>query len=185
MIVDKDHAVADENGVFDGDAFAEEGVARDFAMGADFHAFLNFHESANFGVVPDFAAVEINEGEDLDMVADFDIGSDSLVTGEGRDHREAEEPLCWLRWLSRLSRLSRLRWAGGSGWKADREAWEKLMGAPWDFRDWEEASRMRTRLRPLLPSLRGVESFWMQSKKCWHSTLRGSSCLILGMKISP
>jgi len=173
VIVDKDHAVADENGVFDGDAFAEEGVARDFAMGADFHAFLNFHESANLGVVADFAAVEIDEGKDLDMVADFDIGSDSLVSGEGRNHRVAEETLL------------RLRWAGASSWKAERGAWEKLTGAPWDFRDWEEASRMRTRLRPLLPSLRGVESFWMQSKKCWHSTLRGSSCLILGMKISP
>ena len=93
VIVDEDHAVADENGVFDGHAFAEEGVAGDFAMGADLHAFLDFDESANFGVVADFAAVKIHEGEDLDILAEFDIGSDALVGGEGRDHREAGEVL--------------------------------------------------------------------------------------------
>ena len=74
-IVDEGHAVSDEDVVFDLDAFADEGVARDLAIRAHTGIFLNLDEGPDLGVVPDRATVEIDELGQLDAFPQLDAGS--------------------------------------------------------------------------------------------------------------
>ena len=68
FVIDEDHAVADEDLVFDFDARADEGMALDLAVGADACALLNLHERPYAGVVTDLAAVKIRERVDDDVL---------------------------------------------------------------------------------------------------------------------
>ena len=63
----------DKDIVLNGHAFADEGVAGDFAIFADDGVFLDLDEGADFGVFADFAAVEVDEVVDLDIFAEFYI----------------------------------------------------------------------------------------------------------------
>ncbi len=61
FVVDKHHAVADEDLIGDGDAFADERVALDLAVFADKGIFLYLDKGADPGTVADPAAVKIDE----------------------------------------------------------------------------------------------------------------------------
>src|SRR5215469_5284197 len=60
-IVDESDSVADEDVVFDGHAFADEGMAGNLAIPPNGCVLLNFDERANLGVFPDFTAVKVDE----------------------------------------------------------------------------------------------------------------------------
>jgi hypothetical protein len=47
FVVDKYHAVADEDFIFDGDTLADKGVTGYFAAFADGRAFLDFNEGTD------------------------------------------------------------------------------------------------------------------------------------------
>jgi hypothetical protein len=49
--------MSDKDVVLDGDALANEGVARDFAVAAHTRVLLNLDKRPDFGVVTDFTAV--------------------------------------------------------------------------------------------------------------------------------
>ncbi|MDX6288791.1 MAG: hypothetical protein QOH42_590, partial [Blastocatellia bacterium] len=57
LVVDKDNAVADEYFVFDSHAFADERVARDFAVASYVRAFLYFDERANPGPIANLTTI--------------------------------------------------------------------------------------------------------------------------------
>ena len=63
-IVDECDVVPNENALFNGDAFANECVAGDFAPRPDTRAFLDFNERTDFGFIADLAPVKINESAD-------------------------------------------------------------------------------------------------------------------------
>jgi hypothetical protein len=73
--------MADEDLVLDGDALADERVARDLAPLADGGVLLDFDERADLRVVADTASVEIDEigesdtGSQLDVVGNRHEGS--------------------------------------------------------------------------------------------------------------
>jgi hypothetical protein len=79
-----------------------------------------------------------------------------------------------LQWPSHLLRIWRFRKEGvfslRSG-KGDR--------LPRFFSEADAVSSIFTTCRPFSPLLRGWLPFSMQSRKCWHSILSGSSCLSL------
>jgi len=54
----------------------------------------------------------------------------------------------------------------------------RSMGAPFFFKDSDDASRIWTTSRPAVPDVSGVFPCLMQSRKCWHSVFSGSSCLM-------
>src|SRR5262249_55882486 len=60
-VVDEHHAVTDEHAVLYGDAFTDEGVARDLAAGSDGGALLDLHERADPRAAADAAPVEVDE----------------------------------------------------------------------------------------------------------------------------
>ena len=70
--------MTDKDFVFDCDTFADEGVAGNFAASANFCAFLNLNKGADFRVVADFAAVQIGEAENADILAQLDVCGDFL-----------------------------------------------------------------------------------------------------------
>ena len=78
-IVDKRHVMADEDVVLDRHAFADEGVGGDLAVPADEGALLDLDEGPDLGIVADRAAVEVDEGENLDVLAQLDVGRDPAV----------------------------------------------------------------------------------------------------------
>src|SRR5262249_47401046 len=77
-IVDEHHSVADEDVVLDFDAFADERMALHFDPPADLRAALNLDERADPAFIADFAAVEIDELEDLDVAAQPHVVGDRL-----------------------------------------------------------------------------------------------------------
>jgi hypothetical protein len=60
-VVDKHHAVADKDLVFDGDTLADKGMALDFAVFADEGVFLDLHKRPNPGTVIDRTAIEVDK----------------------------------------------------------------------------------------------------------------------------
>src|SRR5579863_1137588 len=80
-IVDKNHAVADEDFILDRDPGTNEAVARDFAAGADQRVALDFDERADTGVRADFTAVEINERADADIRSQPHVAGHTGVAG--------------------------------------------------------------------------------------------------------
>jgi hypothetical protein len=61
LVVDEENPMTDEDLVFDFDAVADEGVARDLASRADHRSALYLHERADARVVADPATVEVRE----------------------------------------------------------------------------------------------------------------------------
>src|SRR5439155_12354633 len=78
-VVDERDAVSDEDLVLDSHAFTDEGVARDLAASTDGGILLDFDEGSNFGFVADFAAVQIDEGSQLDVFAQLHVGRDAQM----------------------------------------------------------------------------------------------------------
>jgi hypothetical protein len=72
-VVDEGDIVTDKNVMFDGDTFADEGVAGNFTVFTDLCAFLNFNEGAYLRIIADFTAVEVDEVEDFDAFTEFYI----------------------------------------------------------------------------------------------------------------
>jgi hypothetical protein len=70
--------VADENFIFQRHAFADESVTGNFAAVANFGPFLDFHEGADLYFIANLATVKIRERKNSDVLAQFDIGCDSL-----------------------------------------------------------------------------------------------------------
>src|SRR5208282_4565544 len=70
-IVNEHHAVANENVVFDGHTFADEGVAGDLAAFTNRSVLLNLYKRANLGFIADFAAVEVDELGKFDISTEF------------------------------------------------------------------------------------------------------------------
>jgi hypothetical protein len=83
-IIDKDYSVAHEDVVFDGDAFADEGVAGNLAVSADLGVFLDLDKSADFCVVVDLTAVQINKWRELYVLSQSDVGSYALMLVHSR-----------------------------------------------------------------------------------------------------
>src|SRR5437773_11832993 len=52
-------------------------MALNLAAGADLHALLDLHERPDQRLVADRAAVEVDEREDLDVLAQPDVGGDA------------------------------------------------------------------------------------------------------------
>jgi hypothetical protein len=65
--------VANENVVFNGDAFADEGMARDLTIVPYGGVLLDFDEGADFDVVADGATVEVDELGKFDVLAKLDV----------------------------------------------------------------------------------------------------------------
>ena len=76
-IVDERHAVTDEDVVFDGDAFANKGMAGNLAIAADGGILLDLDECANLGVIADLAAVQVDELGELDVLAQLYVRCDT------------------------------------------------------------------------------------------------------------
>src|SRR5438876_9104588 len=78
-VVDEGDAVADEDVVLDGHAFANERVAGDLAVLADVRVLLNFDKGTDLGVVAYFAAIEVDEPRQLDAFAQLHIGRNAEI----------------------------------------------------------------------------------------------------------
>src|SRR2546425_115983 len=78
-VVDECDAVADEDVVLDGHAFANERVAGDLAVLADVRVLLNFDKGTDLGVVAYFAAIEVDEPRQLDAFAQLHIGRNAEI----------------------------------------------------------------------------------------------------------
>src|SRR5205085_1647086 len=76
-VVDEHDAVADEDFIFDADALADEGVARNLAARTHAHALLDFDEGADARLVADAAAVEVDEAVDSNVAAQDNVRSDA------------------------------------------------------------------------------------------------------------
>ena len=75
-VVDKGHAVADENVVFDRHALADKRVAGNLAAAAHAGIFLDLDERADLGFVADLAAVQVDELGELYAFSQLHIGRD-------------------------------------------------------------------------------------------------------------
>ena len=93
-VVDKCHAVTDEDVVLDRHALANEGVARDLAAPSNPRVLLDLNKSADLCFVADLAAVQIDELRKLDGLAELHIRRNRaefvLV------HRRTSSPLFWI-----------------------------------------------------------------------------------------
>ena len=76
VVVDEIDAVTDEDLVFNGHAFADEGVAGNLAVASDRDAFLNLDERADPGAVPDLTTVEIDEVVNVYVATELDVRRD-------------------------------------------------------------------------------------------------------------
>src|ERR1700688_458367 len=69
--------MADEYVVFNVHAFADEGVAGNFAATADPRIFLNFYKCADLGFVSNFTSIHVNELGELDVFPELYIRGDA------------------------------------------------------------------------------------------------------------
>src|SRR5262249_2668306 len=76
LVIYEGYAVTDKDFVLDRNTFADESVARDFAASPDAGSFLNLDEGADSAFIANFAAVQIYEMIDDDVVTQFDIRRD-------------------------------------------------------------------------------------------------------------
>ena len=72
-IIDKHHAMPDENILGEGHTRADEGMALDSAAGTQDDPSLNFDERPNHAIVTDGAAVEVDKGIQLYPSAEDDV----------------------------------------------------------------------------------------------------------------
>jgi len=70
-IVDECDVVPNENAFFNGDAFANECVAGDFAPRPDTCAFLDFNERTDLRFIADLAPVEIDESANANIAPEL------------------------------------------------------------------------------------------------------------------
>jgi hypothetical protein len=85
-IIDKRDIVPNENAFFDCDAFADEGVAGNFATRPDLCAFLDFNESANFRFVTDLASVKVYKPTDPNIASELYVGRYKLMSNAFSSH---------------------------------------------------------------------------------------------------
>ena len=82
FIIDKGDAMADEDFIFDGHAFANKTVAGDFTVAAYAGVLLNLNERTDPGPITDLTAVKIDEVMDNHVTAKPDIGrNDTKLSG--------------------------------------------------------------------------------------------------------
>ena len=62
--------------IFDGYPFADEGVAGDLTIHADFGPFLDLNKGTDFGVITNGAAVKVDKVVNVDAFAEFYIWGD-------------------------------------------------------------------------------------------------------------
>src|SRR5713226_4202521 len=60
-VIDKHHAMPHEHAIADGDAFADERMAGDFAIASHNGASLDLDKCPHFGAIPDGASVQVHE----------------------------------------------------------------------------------------------------------------------------
>src|SRR6202790_2043255 len=72
-VIYKRDAVADEDTVFDVHSFADEGMAGDLAVLSNSGVLLNFDKGPDFRVVINFAAIEIDEFRESNVLAEFHV----------------------------------------------------------------------------------------------------------------
>jgi hypothetical protein len=65
--------VAHEDVVFDGDPFADEGMAGNLAVLPDGSVLLDLYEGPDLGIIPDGTAIEVDEFGELDIFSQFDV----------------------------------------------------------------------------------------------------------------
>src|SRR5580765_5407350 len=103
-VVGEDDAVADKDVIFQLDAFADERVARDLDAAADLGAALDLDKRADSRLVANLAAVEVDELEDRDVLAEPDVGRDRLKL-----HKAIRRPFARSdRWAASRSATTRL-----------------------------------------------------------------------------
>jgi hypothetical protein len=68
--------MTNENTRLDGNAFADKGVATDFAVIADLNPVLDFYERPYPRLVSDLAAVKVNERVDAYVSTKFHVRGD-------------------------------------------------------------------------------------------------------------
>jgi hypothetical protein len=76
VIIDEHHTVADEDLVLDRHSLTDERMALNLAPRANLGVRLNFNKGPNPGFVADFAAVEVDERVEHDILGQPDIGRD-------------------------------------------------------------------------------------------------------------
>ena len=76
-VVDEYHPVPDEHVVFNGDAFADKGMARNLAAAAHFGILLNLDKGADLSLVAHFAAVQVDELRQADATPQLDVGGNA------------------------------------------------------------------------------------------------------------
>jgi hypothetical protein len=74
LVVNKSHAMSDEDLIFNGHPFADKSVTGDFAITAYARAFLNFDERADLTAVPNLAPIEIDEVMNDYVATEFYVG---------------------------------------------------------------------------------------------------------------
>src|SRR5207249_1602197 len=158
-------------------SFANKTVTGNLAAMPDLGALLNFNERADPHVVANLAAVQIGEAINTHPLAQLYVWRDLLeklpLGVLGPDHAQTNSG-------------SRAACAfDASVGEVTLRLSEISMAAPLRFKDADAASSILTSSRPRRPLVRGVLPLRIQSRKCWHSTLRGSSCLRYGTYISP
>src|SRR5712691_7097947 len=89
-VVDERDAVPDEDLILDGDAFADERVARNLAATAHLRVLLDLDERADFGFVANLAAVQVDELPKRDVVPQLDVRRNGLLLVH--QHQQAPFP---------------------------------------------------------------------------------------------
>lgn len=86
LVINKHDPVPDKDLVFNGHAFANETVRRDFTMAAHTRALLNLNERSDAGSVANLAAVQIYEVINFDILPEFYVGRDQAeLSGHERE----------------------------------------------------------------------------------------------------
>ena len=78
-IVDECDVVPNENAFFNGNAFANECMAGDFAPRPDTCAFLDFNERTDLRFIADLAAVKIDESAEANIAPELYVGRYQLI----------------------------------------------------------------------------------------------------------
>src|SRR6476659_3583094 len=78
-IVDECDVVPNENAFFNGDAFANECMAGDFAPRPDTCAFLDLNERTDLRFIANLAPVKINESADPNIAPELYVGGYQLI----------------------------------------------------------------------------------------------------------
>ena len=111
-IVDERHTVPDEHFGFNRDALADECVTANLATAANLRSLLDFNERPDLCSIADFAAVEVDKGENLYVAAKLNVSRNPFAVGNAdrsQAHRFRERKLPELSALKGRKRLVRAR----------------------------------------------------------------------------